>query len=81
MKILKFLKDKKGQVANAGKLTDNLIAVFVFVTVGAILVPLVLGAFLNLSASGIALASLFGSVLGIILAVAIFKGISKSLRF
>ena len=80
--IKKFLKvmGKKGQ-ASAEKLTDKLIGVVVFVFIAAALVPIVLTSFLNLSTSGIALASLFTTVLGIILAVAIFKGVLKNLRF
>lgn len=77
-----FLKKmgKKGQ-ANASVLTDKLIGVVVFVFIAAAVVPIVLNAFLNLSTSGIALASLFTTVLGIILAVAIFKGVLKGLKF
>jgi len=70
---------KKGQVS-AEKLTDKLIGVVVFATVGAALVPTVLGAFVNLSTSGIALSALFGSILGILLAVFLFKGMMKTLR-
>lgn len=77
-----FLKrmGKKGQ-ASAERLTDKLIGVVVFVFIAAALVPIALDSFLNLSASGIALASLFTTVLGIILAVAIFKGVLKGLKF
>lgn len=71
---------KKGQ-ANAEALTDKLIGVVVFVFIAAALVPIVLDSFLNLSNSGLALASLFTTVLGIILAVAIFKGVLRGLRF
>ncbi len=80
--IKKFLlrMGRKGQ-ANASVLTDKLIGVVVFVFIAAAVVPIVLAAFLNLSVSGIALASLFTTVLGIILAVAIFKGVLKGLRF
>ena len=78
--LKRFLQAKKGQV-NAEGLTDKLIAVVIFVTIAAALVPTVLAAFTNLSTSGIALAALFTTVLGIILAVAIFKGVIKSLRF
>ena len=80
--IKTFMKKlgKKGQ-ANASVLTDKLIGVVVFVFIAAAVVPIVLNAFLNLSTSGIALASLFTTVLGIILAVAIFKGVLKGLRF
>jgi len=77
-----FLKrmGKKGQ-ADASILTDKLIGVVVFVFIAAAVVPIVLSSFLNLSTSGIALASLFTTVLGIILAVAIFKGVLKGLKF
>lgn len=71
---------KKGQVG-AERLTDKLIGVVVFVFIAAAVVPIVLDSFLNLSTSGIALASLFTTVLGIVLAVAIFKGVLKGLRF
>lgn len=71
---------KKGQ-ASAEVLTDKLIGVVVFVFIAAALVPIALTSFTNLSTSGIALASLFTTVLGIILAVAIFKGVLKGLRF
>ncbi len=81
-KMMSFLKrmGKKGQ-AQASVLTDKLIGVVVFVFIAAALVPIALDSFTNLSASGIALASLFTTVLGIILAVAIFKGVLKGLRF
>jgi len=78
--LKQMLQTKKGQ-ASAERLTDKLIGVVVFVFIAAALVPIALDAFTNLSASGIALASLFTVVLGIILAVAIFKGVLKGLRF
>ena len=84
MKTLRNIKRmflaRKGQ-ASAEVLTDRLIGVVVFVFIAAALVPIALSAFTNLSTSGIALASLFTVVLGIILAVAIFKGVLKGLRF
>lgn len=81
-RFIKALKrmGKKGQ-ANAERLTDKLIGVVVFVFIAAAVVPIVLTSFTNLSTSGIALASLFTTVLGIILAVAIFKGVLKGLKF
>ena len=78
-KPMEMLKTKKGQIS-ADKLTDKMIGVVVFATVEAILVPIVLTAFANLSTSGIALASLFGTILGILLAVFLFKGLLKSMR-
>ena len=78
-KPMEMLKTKKGQIS-ADKLTDKMIGVVVFATVGAVLVPSVLTAFANLSTSGIALASLFGTILGILLAVFLFKGLLKSMR-
>lgn len=75
-----LIMGKKGQ-ASAEVLTDKLIGVVIFVFIAAALVPIALDAFTNLSGSGIALASLFTVVLGIILAVAIFKGVLKGLRF
>lgn len=71
---------KKGQ-ASAERLTDKLLNVVIFVLIAAALVPITLNAFTNLSGSGIALATLFTTVLGIILAVAIFKGVLKGLKF
>ena len=75
-----MLLSKKGQVS-ATKVTDKLIGVVIFVALASALVPIVLANFSNLSGSGIALASLFTTVLGIVLAVAIFKGIMKGLQF
>ena len=78
--MMKLFKSKSGQ-ADASQLTDKLIGIVVFVFIAAAVVPIVLTAFTNLSNSGIALASLFTTVLGIILAVAIFKGVLKGLKF
>ncbi len=75
-----MLLSKKGQVS-ATNVTDKLIGVVIFVALASALVPIVLANFSNLSGSGIALASLFTTVLGIVLAVAIFKGIMKGLQF
>lgn len=84
MKLFESLKrlmfTKKAQ-AVASKLTDKLVGVVIFVAIAAALVPIVLANFTNLSGSGIALATLFTTVLGIILAVAIFKGVMKGLDF
>lgn len=86
MKLLKSIKrilivtGKKAQVS-AERLTDKLIGVVIFVAIAAAVVPIVLANFTNLSTSGIALATLFTTVLGIVLAVAIFKGVMKGLRF
>lgn len=83
MKLKKFMQmllTKKGQVS-ASLLTDRLIGVVIFVAIAAAIVPIVLANFTNLSQSGIALATLFTTVLGIVLAVAIFKGVLKSLKF
>lgn len=66
-------------MTNVEGMTDKLIGVVVFAFLGAALVPIVLSALTNLSGSGIALASLFGSIGGILLAVFIFKGIMKGL--
>lgn len=77
--LKQFLKNRKGQV-NTDGLVDKLIGVAVFALLGAALVPTVLLAFTNLSQSGIALSSLFGGVLGVLLAVFLFQGIFKALR-
>jgi len=74
-----FEMNKKGQMGS-DKLLDKMIDIIVFATVGAVGTPLVLEAFLNLSTSGIALSALFGTVLGIVFAVFIFRGIFKSLK-
>jgi len=78
--IKRMFTDRKGQI-QAGKVTDKLIGVVIFVALATALVPIVLANFTNLSNSGIALASLFTTVLGIVLAVAIFKGVMKGLQF
>lgn len=82
MKILKFLKNlgKKGQVAS-DRLVDKLLGVTIFVFIAAALVPILLTSFTNLSNSGIALAVLFTTVVGLLLAVAVFKGVQKGLKF
>lgn len=84
MKTFKQIKQmfisRKGQVG-ISNITDKLIGVVVFVALATALVPIVLANFTNLSNSGIALATLFTTVLGIILAVAIFKGVLKGLQF
>lgn len=67
-------------MADADKLLDKILGVVIFAFVGAALVPVALDSFLNLSASGIALSGLFGSILGILLAVFLFKGIYKQMR-
>ncbi len=67
-------------MVSSSMLTDRLLEVTIFALLGAALVPVALESFMNLSASGIALASLFGSVLGIVLAVFVFKGIFGNLR-
>ncbi len=69
---------KKGQAFN--QLTDKLLEVTIFALLGGALTPIVLNAFLNLSTSGIALSALFGTILGILFAVFIFKGITKTLK-
>lgn len=78
--FIKLLLSKKGQVSSE-KLTDKLLGVVIFVFIAAALVPIALASFSNLSTSGIALASLFTTVLGILLAVGIFKGVAKGLQF
>lgn len=80
-KIQIMIMSKKGQKAVSSEgLTDKLIGVMVFAFIAAAIVPIVLTSFLNLSGSGIALASLFGSVLGILLAVFLFKALFRGLR-
>lgn len=65
---------------SADTVVDKLIGVMLIAVLSATIVPYVLDSFLNLSTSGLVLATLFSSVLGIVLAVAIFKGIFKNLK-
>lgn len=80
MKKLKQLFSSKKGVVAADKLTDKLLGVVIFITVLSAMVPTVLASFTNLSGSGIALATLFTVVGGILLAVFAFKGIVKGLK-
>jgi len=65
---------------NVDGAVDKMVTIMVFAFVGAALVPTVLDSFTNLSNSGIALSALFGSILGILLAVFIFRTLFKSMR-
>lgn len=56
---------------------NAVLAIVVFFTIVSSTVSLVLNAFDNLSASGIALGVLFSTVLGLVFAVGVFKGGKK----
>lgn len=63
------------------KYVDAFIGITIFATVISALIGTVLAAFTNLSGSGIALAVLFSTVAGLLLAVAVWKGFQKILGF
>jgi len=64
-------------MVNVNKATDNMIGIFIFVTVVAALIPLVITGITNLSTSGIALATLFSTVILILIAVGVFKALQR----
>lgn len=59
---------------------EKVITVVIVVLLFAALTPTVLSAFLNLSGSGIALAVIFGSVLGIVFAAFVLKTVMSELH-
>lgn len=65
---------------SSDKLVDIFIGLIIFVAIVVAFVPMVLDWFANLSGSGLVLATLFATILPIILAVAIFKAVYKQLK-
>lgn len=59
---------------------EAFVGVIIFVAIAVALIPFVLSSLTNLSTSGLVLASLFASVLPIVLAVAIFRKTMKGLQ-
>jgi hypothetical protein len=59
---------------------EKIITIVIVVLLFAALTPTVLSAFLNLSGSGIALAVIFGSILGIVFAAFVLKTIMNELH-
>ena len=76
----KMLKCKAGVGRALDTVLNKLLVVIVVPIAAAALVPTILSAFANLSTSGLILSSLFGTVLGIILAVFIFRAVADTLR-
>ena len=70
---VKFLADA------SDRLITSVLGIVVFFTLVGATVGLVLDAFTNVSGSGIALAVLFGTILPLVFAVAVFKGGKKLL--
>lgn len=62
------------------KVADKVIGVAIVALLIAALTPTILAAFTNLSGSGIALAGLFSTVLGILYAVFALKSVWSGLR-
>ena len=65
---------------SSDKLVDVFIGLIIFVAITVAFVPMILEWFGNLSTSGLVLATLFATILPIILAVAIFKAVYKQLK-
>lgn len=66
-------------MAEYDSVIEKVITVVIVVLIFAALVPTVLSAFINLSGSGIALAAIFGTVLGIVFAAFVLKTIMSHL--
>ncbi len=66
---------------SSDKVIDLFIGLIVFIAIVVAFVPMLLTWFSNLSGSGLVLASLFATILPIILAVMIFKAVYKQLKF
>lgn len=66
---------------DANKVTEVFIGIIIFVAVAVAFIPYLLSWFTNLSGSGLALAVLFATILPLILAVAVFRAVWKSLKF
>ena len=65
---------------SSDKLIDMFIGLIIFIAIVVAFVPMLLDWFTNLSGSGLVLASLFATILPIILAVMIFKAVYKQLK-
>ena len=63
------------------KVIDKVIGIIILAAVWGSLVGTVLSWFTNLSGSGLILAVLFSTILPIVLAVAVYKSISKLMKF
>ena len=65
---------------SSDRVIDLFIGLIVFIAIVVAFVPMVLEWFTNLSTSGLVLATLFATILPIILAVGIFKAVYKQLK-
>ena len=66
---------------SSDKVIDLFIGLIIFIAIVVAFVPMILTWFGNLSTSGLVLATLFATILPIILAVGIFKAVYKQLKF
>lgn len=66
---------------NIDKVTEIFVGIVIFASISVALIPTVLTSFTNLSSSGLVLGTLFSTVLVIVLSVAVFRAILKSLKF
>ena len=66
---------------SSDKIIDTFIGLIIFIAIVVAFVPMLLAWFTNLSGSGLVLATLFATILPIILAVMIFKAVYKQLKF
>lgn len=67
-------------IGHADSIIEKIITLVVIVLLFAALTPTVLTAFLNLSGSGIALATIFGTVIGLVFAAFVLKSVFKIMR-
>lgn len=65
---------------SSDRLIDVFIGLIIFVAITVAFIPMLLDWFANLSTSGLVLATLFATILPIILAVAVFKAVYKQLK-